>query len=753
MDARPRTVTLLLLALAAGIALLVVVFLPADSPEPIGTGAQEQATEETAAEPAEVTDPPALSIDEASGDRVETESTPTKAPQAGASFGSFPIQVIDVDGSPAAGVIVRSSRGDPVMDWERLMYSSRAQPELRTDDHGRAELPFPDPGPQPVLIGARKHHASAMQRRERAEISSEEPWVLQLERTPSMLVRLVNHAGQAVAGQEVCWWADPDRTDRSLIEIKTDARGEARFDDLPRLANNAPVLGTAFGLQGVFVDRPKRVIQAHELELGEIEILVPETGSMKITVRYADDAPLGKSMSTAMCFQLGQEQAHSAFFRWQRSDGQTMDLEDGVAFYPVVEIGQLWQFAVLPRFFGEPIASELVGPRVAGEGVELKVVLAPDPMARHTLRVYDPNGAPVVKTRVRIDVGMAGPGGSSSSGSSASTDEEGYLTLDLPTAPQVKTWSLKLSVQEDGTAWRWSGAGTATTLNHDMPVEVHLQELPRIVSGQAVFSDGRFPDQFVQFDLGVRAADSHEVRSLGSVINVARKVGTFDLRAEDLPSGQIVVSARLGEVTRWTDLDVAVGQQNVSIVIPDVGSFAVRAGENPRELFSQLQLMLMLPEVDSNTSGERDLFSSESVSRGQSIQLSELPIAEDHSQTAPLTALAGPMQWAAKDTFGRLLFAQAFDLRPGSTLENPHIETLPRLALRVRAANGAVLARAYASFPTSDGSRRGISIRNGVIEFVGTELPPEMKLRAEGYVEQTVNWTGPELEVTLQPEP
>jgi hypothetical protein len=748
----------MLLGLVAGIALLVVVFLPTDPAEPLGTGTKEAAEAESPAEFAEVTEPPAPALDAAAGDRVESEPVPIEAAQPGPSFGVFPIQVLDVDGSPAAGVIVRSSRGDPVMDWERLMYSAVKAIEIRTDEQGRAELPYPDPGPQPVLIGARKRGASAMQRRERAEILADQPWILQLETKPSMLVRLVDPAGRAVPGLKVCWWADPAQTERTLFEIKTDAQGEARFDDLPRLANNAPLLGSAFGLQGVFVDRPKRVIQAHELELGEIEIRVPETGSMKITVRYADDSPLGNSVTTAMCFRLGQEQAHSEFFRWQRSDGQNVHLDQGLAEFPVVEIGQLWQFAVLPRFFGTPIPSELIGPRIAGELVELEVVLPNDPMARHTLRLFAPSGEPVLKTRVQFDVGMSGQGGSSSSGSSATTDEEGYLTLDLPSAPKLESWTLSLSVQEDGHAWRWSGAGSATAQSHDMPIEVHLQDLPRIVSGQAVFPDGSFPEQWVQFSLGVRARESNEVESLDSIINVARKVGTFDLRAENLPSGQIVLSARLGEVARWTDLDVALGQQNVSIVIPAVGSFAVRAGENQSELFCKLELVLMLPEVDSKLAAEGGFFSSQSVPRGHDSQLGKLPIAEGHAQTTPLTALAGPMQWAARDVFGRVLFLQAFDLRADSTSKDPHIQTLPLLplqvhTLRVRAANGEVLSRVSASFARSDDSRRGLSIRNGVIEFVCTELPPELKVRANGYLEQTVNWTGPELEVILQPEP
>jgi hypothetical protein len=758
MVAPQRTVTLILLALVAGIALLIVVFLPADPPEPIETGVPEQATKEVAAEMAEVGEQTTPSIDEAAGDRVEAEPTQLETTQPKASFGNFPILVLDVDGSPAAGVIVRSNRSDPVMGWRHLMYSTRNTPELRSDEQGRAELPYPDPGPQPVLIGARKQGASAMQRRERDAISADKPWVLQLERTPSMLVRLVDHAGQAVVGQEVCWWADPTQTEDTFFEIQSDAHGEARFDDLPRLARNASLLGSAFGLKGVFVNRPLHVVQAHELELGEIEIRVPETGAMKITVRYADDAPLGNMMSTSMCLRLTQADVHSEYFRWQRSDGQNVSLTEGVAFYPVVEIGQLWQFAVLPRFFGTPIASELVGPRVAGEQVELEVVLPPNPMARHTLRVFSPDGTPVAKTRLEISVGMAGSGGSSQTGTSGTTDEEGNLTLDLPAAPSPESWTLSLSSHDDGNAWRWSGAGSAAVQSHDMPFEVHLQEVARIVSGQAVFADGSACEQWVQFDLGVRARDSDEVRSAGSVMNVARKVGTFDLRADNFPSGQIVLSARLGEVTRWTDLNVALGQENVTIVLPAVGSLAVRAGDNDPKLFSKLKLMLMLPELDPKTTAERVFFSSQSVPRGRSFQLSQLPIAEDHSQTTPLTALAGPMQWAAKDSFERLLFQEAFELRASSTRKDPHLQTLPKLplqvhTLRVRAASGELLARAHASFAVSKGSRRGISIRSGVIEFVGIELPPELKVRANGFAEQTVNWTGPELEVILQPEP
>lgn len=749
----------MLLAVLVGIALIVVVLLPAELPDPIDSELPAPAIEEAPAEIAEVDSASAPNVTGPASDRVETQATAPVNEPSDASFGSFPVLVLDIDGSPAVGIVVRSSRGDPVMGWERLMYSSRTtSTERRTDDQGRVDLPYPDPGPQPVLIGARKHGASAMQRRERTAISVDDPWVLQLESVPSMLVRLVDPSGQPVVGQEVCWWADPQRRDRTLFELESDARGEAHFDDLPRLARNANLLGSAFGLQGVFVERPIRIVQEFERASGEIELQVPATGSMKFTIRYADDAPLGDHMLTALCFALGQEEAHSEFFRWQRSDGQNVHLDEGIAFYPVVEIAQLWQFAVLPRFFGTPIASQQIGPRTAGEQVEIEIVLAPDPMARHTLRVLDTDGNPLAKTALRTDVGMAGKGGSSQTGSGGTTDEDGYLTLELPSAPNAETWTLQLSSNETGSALQWSGNGTTDGQSHDMPHEVHLQEIPRIVSGQAVFADGSPIENWVQFNLGIRARDSNEVQGIGSFTNVAKQVGTFDLRSENLPSGQLVLSARLGEVTRWTDLNVALGQENVTIVLPAVGTFSVHAGDNEAKLFAQLTLELMLPELDPKTAAKQDLFSSQASERGDSFRLTRLPIAEDHAQTSPLMALAGPMQWVAKDRFERLLFHQAFDLRAGSTREDPHIATLPKLALRmhtlrVRAASGEVLPRAYASFPTPNGSRSGYSIRNGIIEFVSVELPPAFTIRADGYVEQTVNWTGPELEVVLQPEP
>lgn len=757
LAASQRTVTLILLALVAGIALLVVLFLPADAPEPIETIASQQTESETPHELAEVEGSATPSVAAPPGEREESEPRPAQAESSQPSFGSFPIQVLDLDGSPAAGVVVRASRGDPSMDWRHLMYSPLKSAETRTDEQGRAELPFPDPGSQPALIGARKHRATAMERRERSQISPDQAWVIQLEATPSMLVRLRDRSGQPVAGRTVSWWQDPSRLDRTLIQLVSDENGEAHFDGLKRLSRDAPLLGTGFGLEGVFVERPLRIIQDYELNQGLIDLQVPETGSMKIQVRYEDGSALGDSMSSAMCFRL-EDSGHNEYFRWRQADGQTVPLDEGVALYEVVEIGQVWQFAVLPRFFGEPIHSELFGPRAPGEQVELEVLLPPDPLARHRLRVLNPSGEPAIQTKLRIEVSMSGQGGSSHFGRNGTTDAEGYLDFDLPSVPTPESWSLDLSLSKNGIAWRWQGTGTATPEAHHLPVEVQLREVPRIVSGQAVFADGSLPDGWVQYGLGVRARDSHEVRSHDSFVNTARKPGTFDLRANDFPSGQVVLSARIGEVTRWTDLDVALGQENVTIVLPKVGSFAVRAGDNAREHFAKLHHYLMLPDLDPNQSNERDVFSSQSVPRGDSFQSSLLPIAEEHAQTSPLAAMAGPMQWAAMDSFQRIVFHEHFDLPADSSRENPYLRTLPKLplqdfTLRVRTASGEVLARAHASFALPSGSLQGALIQNGIASFVAAELPPVLKVRASGYVEQSVNWTGPELEVILQPEP
>ena len=760
MAASQRNLVLILLGLAAAIAMVIVVLPTGQDHETVEVETPGPNQNEDPAELAEIEALASPELADPTADRVEAAPIAPATDQDGAPFGSFPVLVLDLDGSPAAGVQIRSSRGDPSMDWQHLMYSPRDTREVRTDEQGRATLPYPDAGSQSVLIGARKHAACAMQRRERDLISASDAWVLQLESKPSMIVRLIDRLGQPVVGQEVCWWQDPSRLDRTLFQVKSDAQGEAHFDDLPRLSRGATALGTAFGLQGVFVQRPMRVVQDFEQSQSEIELQVPETGSIQVRVRYEDDAPLGRAMSTAMCYRLSDEEVHSEFFRWQRADGQLADLDEGLAEYLTVEIGQRWQFAVLPRFFGTPITSEILGPHAAGERLELEVVLPPDPMARHTVRILDPQGAPIANARIQVSVGMTGNGGSSQSGSNGTTDEEGFMTLDLPTAPSPESWTLKISLEdkEKGGGWSWSGAGTASEQSHDMPNEVRLQEVPRIVSGYAVFADGSLPEQWVQFSLGVRARDSNEVRGVGNIMNVANQVGTFDMRSEQTLSGQIVVSARLGEVTEWTDLDVAFGQENVRIELPAIGSFAVRAGENQAELFARLQLFLMLPGLDAEASTERSPFSSESVPRGDSLRASRLPLAEGHTQTQALTARAGPMQWAAKDAFERLIFQQAFDLRAGSTFKEPQIVTMPPLSLqkytlRVRGVDGAVLPRAYASFAIPGGSRRGLSIQNGVMEFACTEFPPELKVRANGFVEQTVNWTGPELDVILQPEP
>lgn len=752
-----RTPLLVLLVGAALLAALVYAFLPdgnsVDSSW-VEIPVQEQSDENRTLAPEQPGDSAAPDpVSETKVERSEIETTLTPKPSA-----TFLVQVLTPRGEPCSDAFVAATRDQGQPRWTSLLYGRYADDAVATDREGLAQVPTLITDDQPVLVAVRSSHGTALASRPRQELSADQAWVLTLEPSSSVAVRTLDRAGNPRAGVTVGWYRNSEEQQHAMAKAQSNAEGMVRFDGLERMLGQPSVLGTAIAVPGVFVDRPMRTLQEAELAGGVIDLVVPETGAIQVQMRTEDDSPLPMDLEAKLVHTLGPEHSFSEFFRWRETHGDLRDAQaDGRARFPTVEIGQRFQLGVTRAFFAEPEVFELMGPLVAGETVEHEVVLSPDPNASHSVLILLPSGEPLPDTAMRIDVSVSGDRASSHIGGGESTDAEGWLRFDLPTTPTPEEWTLRLNPEGEFQSMRWYGEGKFGSEGHDMPTEVTLREIPLIASGTVVHADGSTPSAFLSYGLGVRKPGSGAYQSHDQFSNLADGVGMFEIRADDLPDGIPVISARVGDTTVWTDVEVALGQRDVRIEIPSSGWFVVDAGENPHALFEQLEVVLALPEVDLKQRTQRDPFSSESVPRGNAIAKNALTHVKRSGRTAAVPARAGSLQLAVKDDFGRILFQQFVELASDTTRDEPQVFTLPPLSLqtyrlRVRTAAGDALEYVSVEHPHPSGGSAWLNVRNGLSEFVSNQLPPTCTLKSNGYEDQKVDWTRAEESVVLTPD-
>lgn len=749
---------ILLAALASVVALgLAIMLLPSGPRESLREqelGAESEGSERAAAKPEDGEgSAPEVTARREDSQRTEAESATDSVDDRP----RFRVQVLDALGTASAHARVRARNAGTMHPWSRLIAQQDPQFFRPTDEKGFVELEIPEGDSPVILVYATAPEGIGKLEVARSAALAGEAVILQLDTARSMTVKLLDSSGQPVVDQEVHWWRNADPHRSPLARSKSNAQGWARFDGLEQVLEGGSVLGTRFGVPGVFVDPPVREVDQINLSRGQIDLQVPLTGALRVHVHYADDAELPSRLETVLCYQANGDSVHGEFFRWRNATGLVSGVREGWAEFPVVEIGHHWQFAVLKNFLAAPMVAEFAGPMASGERVEHEFVLKPDPLSSHEMRILLPDGSPMASARLDLRVQVSFENGGSSSGSTASTDEDGWTRFDVPYREGAKTWTLKLESSGERSGLHWSGDGEYSPTAHNMPPEVTLIELPLIVSGEVVFTDGTPVKERVDFALATRNSHSDELISHHDFRNLATEPGRFELRSAELDASALVLSARVGDGTAWTDLDIARGQEDVRLVVPELGWVQIDAGENDPALAREVYLIVALPTFDLHTPVERSPFSSESVPRGEMIARQYFDFRAGERLSDVESARSGPMQFAVVDEFGRVLVRRDFDLPPSSTREKPHVISLPPLSLQryqltVHTSEGKSPDYCSAAYAGPADEIRWATVRNGVSEFVSHMLPPSMKIKARDHQEQTLNWSTSQHTVVLQAE-
>lgn len=753
------------LVLAVAAALILVIAWVAFGPEqdPIGpapASEPEIENEEGAPREAETELPSELAETEAVEDATQrTELTDVDLATVPEQGPPLRVRVIDANGEAVEGaeLLMRDIAGAPGTigdSWATLFGRyGRAMEDSVTDAKGEASLQLSAGGSTFVLIGAQTDGAIGVHHVERAVLLERtEPFVIQLEAAQSITVRLLRENGDPLPDEYVYWWESSDVKGHSLARRKTNAEGLARFAGLERLHRKTELIGTHFGVMGLYVDRPIYEIGAEDLARGTIDLTVPDTGAIELKMQHEDgsDVSPGAQVFASFEFPAAEDDDRDWFF-WSNLDGVQQSVSRGVARLEPVQIGFAWQVAVLPGFFADALELELGGPQQAGEVVQHEVLVPLNPMQAHRLRILGPDGQALTHYRVSTKVSLVGEGTSSSSSSGRSTDAEGFILLDLINSDKASSWQLEVT-SDAGDPWAWSGTGTVQpeARSHDLPPEIHLTEPPLLVSGEVRDLEGKPITAPITLELGERNAEGR-FRELDQVRDLAEAQHIFDFRAFELPQGPLVLRARLSGLGAWVEATVTVGQSGVQLVLPTPGFLQIQATGITAAEADQLIWQLRLPSSAAKPSGA-------SRSRSDDGTYTQIQFGGQSLISLPLAAPAGELLLQVQDPFGRALLDQSFQLQADSTFQEPQREVVPlslplqNYRLRVQDTSGEPLRNCTASWRVEEGHWQGSYLRNGTHSYLGTSPPPELRVAADGYVEQIVQWSGLEMTVVLQRE-
>ena len=186
---------------------------------------------------------------------------------------------------------------------------------------------------------------------------------------------------------------------RELELQTTDRGGRARFQDV------RPAAAAGEGTQLLFhclpfAELPVLALDGAALAAGEVQSVLPPTGSVEVIVRELDGRPAAAGTGVELTLVDEQREAVNPLLAESRPRW-AIELRDGRAVFPYVELGRTWE--VLARRPQASAASRARGrgPTRAGERASLLVELGSDhPAVRY--RAVDAAGTPFAEVALKV---------------------------------------------------------------------------------------------------------------------------------------------------------------------------------------------------------------------------------------------------------------------------------------------------------------------------------------------------------------
>ena len=417
-----------------------------------------------------------------------------------------------------------------------ILWPRRGEPEhvpLASGAGETAPREEPEP-PGPVSGAVAEVPGSEREAVEPAPAVAREPEAAAIEPPGGLPVLVVNPEGEPVAGVPVALLGRIDGmgdSEESYASATTGAQGLARLveeeDSRERRARMKEFLGVELlfrvEAQVLFHDRPEHDLGS-ELEVAEpIRLVLPPSGGVRVHVATPDGEPLPEWCQVFPFWRpAGSDE------RFGRIGTPRETAVDGVAAFPIVPLGQEFQFNVGGGKAYRSSQATALGPARAGETVDVEVVLGP-PLATVTGVLIGEDGTPLTG----VSVSMA------------------LFTVERDAPPDA---------EPDRVPWLWTkldGEGRFTRATHLEPgggerFAVRFHEVSRHTPSEV--------DRFARWDGAVELTPG-AVFDLGTLVlrphGARRLLVAGRVRAEDggpLRTPRVDVTSWDSEARSWTRL-------------------------------------------------------------------------------------------------------------------------------------------------------------------------------------------------------
>jgi len=377
---------------------------PAELPDIASPPGEPRATREVVEEAPHATGPanpiePSL----AEGVEVLVVHGETEAAVPGAEVYFLDIESLEIE------ALARSK-----MDIQEIFH--RYARRFLADDGGRVTVP---PANAAVMATAPDLWGGGQLRKDQ-----EEPYTLELYPDPLLRVRVVNAAGEPLAGIPVTIM----RGEYGYGDPPVDTRapdGIAEFEHVLAMARMEEVGPIRVGLALPLHEEVAQEIDVEDPPQEPIEFVAPPLGRLEVRVvseGRALDEPVFVTVLPAREDEADEDRGFRRSMALQ-TNRRVLDVGEERVVVPV-GIGLELEVTASTESGLGPVEERVSGPRTAGatKSVELRLVPIKPVLVG---RIVDPEGAPVASTALRNRLRTVREGGSGSTGSQTRTDEEG----------------------------------------------------------------------------------------------------------------------------------------------------------------------------------------------------------------------------------------------------------------------------------------------------------------------------------------
>lgn len=343
------------------------------------------------------------------------------------------VTVVDADGGailPNAEVIVLDMG---VVDESTVQMEMMQQPDFEsvfahfgvvypTDKSAQVRIPFPEG--DLLLAGRTDTHFDFSMSME----ATDEEMELAIKRVALLRIHVVNEQGMPVEGAPVGLTLRQDEFSQSMMRNYTNEEGWTNLRLFNLLLEQLPANSTYAALTGLFEKPIEKLVDLHDLPKDGVELVMPDVGSLTVSVVDQEGAPLEEYVSVLLnIVRPGVEPK-------EFGDGVQPDMVDTTksGLLTISAVGLGFEIHVKATSVNGILSGSqtVTGPTKSNPHVSVEIKVGMEATVIKG-RLVNEEGKPGPNLTLRSRLETKHGGGSSSTGSSVRTDEEGYFQVKL----------------------------------------------------------------------------------------------------------------------------------------------------------------------------------------------------------------------------------------------------------------------------------------------------------------------------------